>query len=52
MTLSSSLRKVEWQATLAEERIGLLLLAKLFGDLDTAKSAMHLARYRELVNIK
>jgi DNA-binding CsgD family transcriptional regulator len=41
-----------WHATLAEERIGLLQLAELFGNLDTARSAMYLARYRELGDIK
>jgi DNA-binding CsgD family transcriptional regulator len=43
---------VDWHATLAEERMGLLSLAELFGDLDTAKSAMYLARYRELGEVK
>ena len=43
---------VDWHATLAEERIGLLQLAELFGNLDTARSAMYLARYRELGEIK
>lgn len=39
---------VDWQATLGEERIGLLLLAELFGTIDTARSATYLARYRAL----
>lgn len=45
-------RRVDWHATLAEERIGLLQLAELFGSLDTARSAMYLARFRELGEIK
>jgi DNA-binding CsgD family transcriptional regulator/DNA-binding transcriptional ArsR family regulator len=44
--------QADWHATLAEERIGLLQLAELFGSLDTARSAMYLARYRELGEIK
>jgi len=44
--------KVAWHATLGEERIGLLLLAELFASLDSAKSAMYLAQYRELGTIK
>jgi DNA-binding CsgD family transcriptional regulator len=44
--------RVNWHATLAEERIGLLQLAELFGELDTARSAMYLARYRELGDVK
>ena len=44
--------RVDWHATLAEERIGLLQLAELFGNLDTARSAMYLAQYRELGDIK
>jgi DNA-binding CsgD family transcriptional regulator len=44
--------QVHWHATLAEERMGLLQLAELFGTLDTARSAMYLARYRELGEIK
>jgi DNA-binding CsgD family transcriptional regulator len=43
---------VEWHATLNEERIGLLLLAELFGEIDTARAAMYLARYRELGDVK
>jgi DNA-binding CsgD family transcriptional regulator len=43
---------VDWHATLAEERMGLLSLAELFSTLDTARSAMYLARYRELGDIK
>jgi len=44
--------QVQWHATLAEERIGLLQLAELFGSLDTARSAMYLAHYRELGEIR
>lgn len=44
--------RVDWHSTLAEERIGLLLMAELFGTLDTARSAMYLAKYRELGDIK
>jgi DNA-binding CsgD family transcriptional regulator/tetratricopeptide (TPR) repeat protein len=44
--------RVDWHATLAEERIGLLLLAELFGKVDTARSAMYLARYRDLGEIR
>lgn len=44
--------KVDWHATLAEERLALLSLAELYGKLDTARSAMYLARYRELGEIK
>ncbi len=44
--------QVDWHATLSEERIGLLLLAELFSGVDTAGSAMYLARYRELGEIK
>lgn len=44
--------QVDWHSTLAEERIGLLQLAELFGRLDTGRSAMYLARYRELGEIK
>lgn len=44
--------QVDWQATPAEERCGLLLLAELFCDIDVARSAMYLARYRELGEIK
>jgi DNA-binding CsgD family transcriptional regulator len=43
---------VDWHATLYEERIGLLLLAELFGEIDTARAAMYLARYRELGEVK
>jgi len=43
---------VDWHSTLAEERIGLLQLAELFGNLDTSRSAMYLARYRELGELK
>jgi len=43
---------VDWHATLSEERIGLLLLAELFGEIDTARAAMYLARYRELGEVK
>ncbi len=43
---------VDWHATLNEERIGLLLLAELFGEIDTARAAMYLARYRELGEVK
>jgi DNA-binding CsgD family transcriptional regulator len=43
---------VAWHVTLGEERIGLLLLAELFAPLDSAKSAMYLAQYRELGAIK
>jgi DNA-binding CsgD family transcriptional regulator len=43
---------VDWHATLSEERIGLLLLAELFGEVDTARAAMYLARYRELGEVK
>ena len=43
---------VDWHSTLAEERMGLLALAELFGSLDTARSAMYLARYRELGELK
>jgi DNA-binding CsgD family transcriptional regulator len=45
-------QSVDWHATLAEERSGLLLLAELFGDIDAPRSAMYLARYRELGEIK
>ena len=44
--------QAHWHATLFEERMGLLSLAELFGELDTARSAMYLARYRELGEIK
>jgi DNA-binding CsgD family transcriptional regulator len=44
--------QVDWHSTLAEERIGLLQLAELFGNLDSARSAMYLARYRELGEIR
>jgi DNA-binding CsgD family transcriptional regulator len=44
--------QVDWHATLSEERIGLLLLAELFSTVDTSRSAMYLARYRELGDIK
>ncbi|HEY6325692.1 MAG TPA: helix-turn-helix domain-containing protein [Candidatus Cybelea sp.] len=44
--------RVDWHSTLSEERIGLLLLAELFSGVDTAGSAMYLARYRELGEIK
>ena len=44
--------RADWHATLFEERMGLLSLAELFGDLDTARSAMYLARYQELGEIK
>jgi DNA-binding CsgD family transcriptional regulator len=43
---------VDWHATLNEERIGLLLLGELFGEIDTARAAMYLARYRELGEVK
>lgn len=43
---------VNWNATMAEERIGLLLLAELFVTVDASRSAMYLARYRELGEIK
>ncbi len=32
--------------------MGLLLLAELFGAIDASRSAMYLARYRELGDIK
>jgi DNA-binding CsgD family transcriptional regulator len=44
--------QVDWHSTLSEERFGLLLLAELFSSVDTAGSAMYLARYRELGEIK
>jgi DNA-binding CsgD family transcriptional regulator len=44
--------EVNWQATVGEERIALLLLAELFTPLDAARSAMYLAKYRELGDIK
>jgi len=44
--------RVEWHATRAEERMGLLSLAELFSTIDTARSAMYLARYRELGDMK
>jgi len=43
---------VDWNTTIAEERMGLLLLAELFGAIDASRSAMYLARYRELGEIK
>jgi len=43
---------VDWHATLSEERMGLLLLAELFSEIDTARAAMYLARYRELGEVK
>ena len=43
---------VDWAATPGEERIGLLLLAELFATIDAARSAMYLARHRELGEIK
>jgi DNA-binding CsgD family transcriptional regulator len=43
---------VDWHATQGEERTGLLLLAELFSSLDSSRSAMYLARYRELGEIK
>lgn len=43
---------VDWHATLAEERVGLLQLAELFAELDTSRAAMYLARFRELSDIK
>ena len=43
---------VDWHATLNEERIGLLLLAELFSEIDTARAAMYLAKYRELGEVK
>jgi DNA-binding CsgD family transcriptional regulator len=43
---------VDWHATLFEERMGLLLLAELFSEIDTARAAMYLARYRELGEVK
>lgn len=43
---------VDWAATLGEERIGLLLLAELFATIDASRSAMYLARHRELGDIK
>jgi DNA-binding CsgD family transcriptional regulator len=45
-------KDVEWHATLGEERTGLLLLAELFSDLDVSRSAMYLAKYRELGDIR
>jgi DNA-binding CsgD family transcriptional regulator len=44
--------RVDWHSTLDEERIGLLLLAELFGEIDTATAAMYLARYRELGEVR
>jgi DNA-binding CsgD family transcriptional regulator/tetratricopeptide (TPR) repeat protein len=44
--------RVVWHATLGEERVGLLLLAELFSGLDPSKSAMYLARYRQLGDVK
>lgn len=43
---------INWHATLGEERIGLLLLAELFSPIDPSKSAMYLARYRQLGDVK
>jgi DNA-binding CsgD family transcriptional regulator len=43
---------VDWHSTLGEERIGLLQLAELFGKIDSGRSAMYLARYRELGELR
>ena len=45
-------REVDWQGTLEEERTGLLSLAELFSDIDTARSSMYLAQYRSLGEIR
>lgn len=44
--------RVNWHATLGEERAGLLLLAELFSSFDPATSSMYLGKYRELGDVK
>lgn len=44
--------RVNWHATLGEERVGLLLLAELFSAFDPSASSMYLGRYRELGDTK
>jgi DNA-binding CsgD family transcriptional regulator len=43
-----SASEVDWRGTLDTERIGLLMLAELFSEIDTARSSMYLAQYRSL----
>lgn len=43
---------LDWAATFGEERIALLLLAELFATIDASRSALYLARHRQLGDIK
>lgn len=39
---------IDWHATRNEERVGLLLLAEMFAEIDSGKAARYVALYREL----
>ena len=43
--------EADWHGTPKWERVGLLLLAELFSEIDTARSSMYLAEYRSLGQI-